>query len=80
MNDIDEADLDQIILEFNEEFEIQSDLFDVGPYFNDYSHNIIKGVVPSAQFKGQAQDYAHSILLVAFVPDFAGIFDSMNHF
>ena len=50
--DIDEADLESITLEFNE---ADTDCcFDVGEYFNDYQHNIIKGVVPSAQFKGQA--------------------------
>ena len=78
MKDITETDLDCITLEFNEEYEIMSGLFDVGPYFNMYSQNIIKGVIPSAQFKNREQNYRHTILLTAFVPDFAGIFDSTN--
>ena len=78
MADITDSDLECITLEFNEEYEIFSGLFDVGPYFNMYSQNIIKGVVPSAQFKGTTQDYRHAIFLTVFVPDFAGIFDSTN--
>ena len=68
----------KITLEFNEEYEVMSGLFDVGPYFNMYSQNIIKGVVPSAQFKQKVVTYRHKVLLVAFVTDFAGIFDSTN--
>ena len=78
MKDITDSDLECINLEFNEEYEIMSGLFDVGPYFNMYAHNIIKGVIPSAQLKGKQQDYRHSIVLLAFVPNFAGIFDSTN--
>ena len=78
VRDITESDLQCITLEFDEEYEIMSGLFDVGPYFNMYSQNIIKGVVPSAQFKNSQQNYRHTILLLAFVPDFAGIFDSTN--
>ena len=48
MKDITDSDLECITLEFNEEYEIMSGLFDVGPYFNMYSQNIIKGVIPSA--------------------------------
>lgn len=78
VRDITESDLQCITLEFDEEYEIMSGLFDVGPYFNMYSQNIIKGVIPSAQFKSTQQNYRHTILLLAFVPDFAGIFDSTN--
>lgn len=53
IQDITETDLDEVELQFDEEFEIMSGLFDVGPYFNVYSQNIIKGVIPSAQFKGK---------------------------
>ena len=49
--DIRDSDLECITLEFDEDYEIMSGLFDVGPYFNAYSQNIIKGVIPSAQFK-----------------------------
>ena len=56
-----------------------SGLFDVGPYFNVFSQNIIKGVIPSAQFKGATiQQHRHSLLLVAFFQDFADMFDSTN--
>lgn len=78
LNDISDSDLQCITLEFKQENEIMSSLFDVGPYFNNYSQNIIKGVIPSAQFKHVGRDYRHAILLVAFVPDFASIFDSTN--
>ena len=53
VNDITDSDLQCINLEFDEEYEVMSGLFDVGPYFNMYSQEIIKGVVPSAQFKGK---------------------------
>ena len=53
VKDITDSDLECITLEFNEEYEIMSGLFDVGPYFNMYSQNIIKGVIPSAQLKGK---------------------------
>ena len=49
--DIKDSDLELITLEFDEERSIMSGLFDVGPYFNAYSQNMIKGVIPSAQFK-----------------------------
>lgn len=48
IKDITESDLECITMEFNEDYEIMSGLFDVGPYFNMFSQNIIKGVVPSA--------------------------------
>ena len=51
LTDISKSDLECITLEFDEEYEIMSGLFDVGPYFNAYSQNMIKGVIPSAQFK-----------------------------
>lgn len=72
--DIEEADLESITLEFDEEE--TNCFFDVGPYFNDYARNMIKGVVPCAQFKGQTQDYMHTCLLVAFVEGNDGLFDS----
>ena len=53
-------------------------LFDIGPYFNIYSENIIKGVIPSAQFKRQEQTYKDVCLLVVFVNGFEGIFDSTD--
>ncbi len=52
--------------------------FDVGPYFNTNAHNIIKGVIPSAQFKRVEYPHTHSIMLLAFVSDFAAIYDSTN--
>ena len=76
--DIEQDDIDQIQIEFNEEESIMPHLFDVGPYFNTYASNIIKGVVPSAQFKRKKMDYKDSLLLVAFVRDFDAIFDSTN--
>ena len=48
MADIRDSDLELITLEFNEDHAIGSGLFDVGPYFNAYSQNMIKGVIPSA--------------------------------
>ena len=52
IQDVTETDSEMISLQFDEEYEIMSGLFDVGPYFNVYSQNIIKGIIPSAQFKG----------------------------
>ena len=52
IQDVTETDLSMISLQFDEEYEIMSGLFDVGPYFNVYSQNIIKGIIPSGQFKG----------------------------
>jgi hypothetical protein len=37
IKDITPSDLECITLEFDEEFEIMSGLFDIGPYFNMYS-------------------------------------------
>ena len=37
VKDIEEADLEQIVLEFDEEEEIMPALFDVGPYWNQYA-------------------------------------------
>ena len=51
-------------------------LFDVGPYFNAYAQNIIKGVVPAAQFKRTPMEYANTVMLIAFVADFDALFDS----
>ena len=48
MADIKDSDLELITLEFDEDYAIGSGLFDVGPYFNAYSQNMIKGVIPSA--------------------------------
>ena len=66
------------MLEFDEEQEIMPGLFDVGAYFNQYSQNIIKGVVPSAQFKQVEQSYKNVVLLVAFAKDFDDLFDSSD--
>ena len=53
-------------------------LFDVGPYFNANAGNIIKGVIPSAQFKRKSVDYNDTLMLLVFVQDFDAIFDSTN--
>ena len=76
--EIKDSDLECITLEFDEEAMIMASLFDVGSYFNEYSQNIIKGVIPSAQFKRVQQDFSQTVLLVAFVPNFEAIFDSTN--
>ena len=76
VQDIKDSDLDLIRLEFDEEQMIMPALFDVGPYFNAYAQNIIKGVVPSAQFKRTPMEYSNNVLLVAFVADFDALFDS----
>ena len=47
VQDIKDSDLDLIRLEFDEEQQIMPAFFDVGPYFNSYAQNIIKGIVPS---------------------------------
>ena len=78
LSEIKNSDLALIRLEFDEEAQIMPQLFDVGPHFNDYAQNIIKGVIPAAQYKREEQDFSHSILLLVFVEDFAAIFDSTN--
>ena len=55
-----------------------AEFFDVGPYFNNFSQNIIKGLIPSAQFKRVQHSHSHSVILLAFVSDFAGVYDSTN--
>ena len=47
VQDIKDSDLDLIRLEFDEEQMIMPAFFDVGPYFNGYAQNIIKGIIPS---------------------------------
>ena len=35
-------------------------------------------MIPSGQYKHEGREYAHEMLLVAFVEDFAALFDSTN--
>ena len=59
---------------------MRADLFNLGPYFNQYASQIMKGVMPTKQFKANdsEQIYRQSLLLTYFVKDFNALFDSVN--
>ena len=64
-------------MEYSEEGAARALQFQLGKYFNKFAPKIMKGAPPSKQFWiDQSLSFAHSVLLIAFVPDFNSLFDS----
>ena len=78
LQDITSAELEAMRRDFDRETENRVSQFTVGPYFNGYARNIIFGAVPSGSYKCEKDGFCDSLLLLAFVRDFAAIFDSTN--
>jgi len=66
-------------IKYNDDAMARSDRFTIGPYFDQFSPRMTKGVIPSKQFfYDDTMHFRDTVLLVAFVKDFSSLFESTN--